>query len=139
MPTLTGEGINTYTHTTQTKMWYFKRFSHIFMKNPDFCAKSGSNLDHFGQKSPDPDQSPELRTNLGALIRTQKPKNKDLLRTQFQFFFFILNKDTYGKSSYTEFMRPKSDQFTHLLTTCNAAPSAKPKMATRGHKMADEV
>ena len=37
-----------------------------FIKNPDFCAKSGPNLDQFAQKSPDPDQSPEIWTKVGV-------------------------------------------------------------------------
>ena len=38
------------------------------MKNLDFWAKSGPNPDQFAPKSPDPDQSPEIRTYLGALL-----------------------------------------------------------------------
>ena len=38
------------------------------MNNPDFSAKSGPNPGHFAQKSPDPDQSPEIRTKVGALV-----------------------------------------------------------------------
>ena len=53
--------------STHTKMWHFKRSFVIFMKNPDFWAKSGPNPDHFAQKSPDPDQSPEIRTKVEAL------------------------------------------------------------------------
>ena len=37
------------------------------MKNRDFRVESGPNPDHFAQKSPDLDQSPDIRTKVGAL------------------------------------------------------------------------
>ena len=38
-------------------MLHFKHSFLIFMKNLNFLAKSGPNLDHFAQKNPDPTQS----------------------------------------------------------------------------------
>ena len=40
----------------------FMRYFGNFLKNPDFCQISGRNPDQFGQKSPDLDKSPEIRT-----------------------------------------------------------------------------
>jgi len=39
------------TKSTHTKMWHFRHSFHNIMKNPDFSAKSGPNLDQFAQKS----------------------------------------------------------------------------------------
>ena len=52
-------------------MWHITRSFYNLMKNPDFSAKSGPNLDHFPQKSPD--QSPEMRTKVGALHLECRP------------------------------------------------------------------
>ena len=48
-------------------MPFYTWFFHKLMKNPNFWAKSGPNLDQFAPKRSDPDKSPELWTKVEAL------------------------------------------------------------------------